>query len=106
MGFYIGNRQVTFDAEVLATMTAIHLLTSRLQTGQAFTIVTDSQAAMKRVETDSPGSGRDMAIEIIDLASKLYEQENTLTVRWVPGHCGIIGNQIADAEKAARKFKR
>ena len=48
---------------------------------------------MSTIESDYPGPGQGMALEmIIDLASKLYEQGNTLTVRWVPGHKGVIGN--------------
>lgn len=38
-----------------------------------------------------------MVIEIIGLANVLYEQENTLTVRWVPGHQGNAENEAADA---------
>ena len=44
-----------------------------------------------------------MAVEIIELASKIYEQDNTLTVRWVLGRGGVPGSEIANtpAKKAA-----
>jgi ribonuclease HI len=36
-------------------------------------------------------------------ASNNYEQGNTLTVRWVPGHRGAMGGEVADtfAKEAA-----
>ena len=54
-----------------------------------FTILTDSQEAMDHTRSDAPGPGQDMAIEIIELADVLYEQGNTLTVKWVPGLRGL-----------------
>lgn len=37
-----------------------------------------------------------MAIEIVDLVSKIYEQGDTLTARSVPGHREVMGSEIAD----------
>ena len=36
---------------------------------------------MEHIRSDAPGPGQDMAIEIIGLASTLYEEGNTLTVK-------------------------
>lgn len=33
---------------------------------------------------------------IIDMASRIHEQGNSLMVRWVPDHRGVMGNNIAD----------
>ena len=44
--------------------------------------------SFSRIERDCPGPVQDMAIETLGLAAKVYEQGNTLTVRWVPGHKG------------------
>ena len=55
---------------------------------------------------DAPGPEQDMASEIIGRASIIYEQDKTLIVRWVPGHRGVMGNEIADIyakEPAKRK---
>lgn len=57
IGFYVGNRQETFDAEILAIMGAIHLITSRQQAGQGFAIFTDFQAATQSIKADSPRPG-------------------------------------------------
>ena len=48
-----------------------------------------------------------MTIETIELANVLYEQGNTLTVKWVPGHGGVTGNEVADSydrEAAERRI--
>lgn len=51
---------------------------------------------MARIESDAPGPGQDMASEIIDRVSRIYEQDNTKTVRWVPSDRGVMGNEIAN----------
>ena len=76
-GFYIGNQQEAYDAELFAIMRSIHHLASRYC---SVAILTDSQA-MERIQSDAPGPGQDMAMEIIGLASTLYEQGNTPTVK-------------------------
>lgn len=50
--------------------------------GKTFTTFTDSRAAMERVTSDDPGPGQDMAIQTIDLAYRLVDQGNSVTVRW------------------------
>lgn len=81
IGFYVGNRQETFGAEIFAIMRTFHHLASKRQKPQDFIIFTDSQAAMTRIGAGLAGLGQDMAVEIIDLESKIYEQSNALTTR-------------------------
>ena len=57
------------------------ILASRHGKGRSFTILTDSQAAMVRLQTDAPGPGQGAAREIIELAHTLREQGNTISVR-------------------------
>ena len=100
----MGMWQETFGAEVSAITRAVHLLASRHQTGQDFAIFTDSQTAMKRFESDYPGPRQDVAIEVIDSASRIHDQGNTLAVRWEPEHRGVVGHEVADtsAREAAK----
>ena len=63
----------------------------------------DSTAAIERVRSDEMGLGQRFAVAIIEVCSRLLSRGNTLTLRWVPNHLGIEGNEIADdwAKRAA-----
>lgn len=80
-GFYIGRHPEAIDAELSAAMRGLRHLVERRATGESCTIFTGSQAAMRRIQNDAPRPGQDMAIEIIELASHLYNQGNAVTVR-------------------------
>ena len=66
-------------------------------------VFSDSQAALKRAQTDKIGPGQALAKEIIAQATKLVESGVRVILRWVPSHIGIEGNEKADmiAKKAA-----
>lgn len=49
---------------------------------------------MRRLQTDAPGPGQDLAPDIIELAHTLQEQ-NIIATRWVPGHRVAAGNELA-----------
>jgi ribonuclease HI len=63
------------------------------------TIFTDSQAAIKSIKRPGRASGMQVLGEIL----QSIEDLNTLpvTIRWIPGHEGIQGNEVAD--KAAKE---
>ena len=73
--------------------------------GQAYTIFTDSVAAMRRMTGDAPGPGQEMAVRAIEIASRLVGLDNTIVIRWTPAHRGAVGNEMADqAAKEAATF--
>ena len=97
-----------FDAELSALVRGIELFFLRAAPGIHFRIFTDSQAAMRRVLDDRPGPGQQMAIRGIIGAMKTYQRGASISVDWVPGHAGVVGNEIADqwaADAAAREFR-
>jgi ribonuclease HI len=61
-------------------------------------IFSDSQAALK--ELSSPNVTLGLVAECLDAVSALASR-NKVTLIWVPGHCGIPGNDKAD--KLARQ---
>ena len=57
----MGNHEEAYDAELFAIMKGIHHLASRHCNRRGFTILTDLQAAISRIQPDAPRPGQDMA---------------------------------------------
>ena len=97
-----------FDAELSALVRGIELCFLQAAPGIHFRIFTDSQAAMRRMLDDRPGPGQPMAIRGIIGAMKTYQQGASISISWVPGHAGVVGNEIADqwaVDAATRESK-
>lgn len=75
-------------------MRAVYSLVTRQQSGRSFTVSTDSRADMQRVASDNPGPGKTWPEK--PLNEQVSYPHNTLTIRWVPGHRGVVDNEIAD----------
>ena len=95
-GFRLGGGHEAYDAELAAVVYALVHFHARNERGQDYTIFTDSVAAMRRMRGDAPGPGQDMAIRAIEIAERLVQRENTVTIRWTPAHAGVEGNERAD----------
>ena len=92
----MGGGHEAYDAELAALAHGLVHLYGRSETGQAYTIFTDSTAAIGRIVGDAPGPDQEMAIRIIELAQRIVDQGNSITVRWTPAHMGVEGNERAD----------
>ena len=102
-GTYLGKNKEVFDAEVFATGQAIRTFSDRNEENRRYTIFSDSQAALNRVQHDRTGPGQAVAIQAIAMTQALTDRGNTLALRWTPSHAGIEGNDQADkrAKRAA-----
>ena len=80
----MGGGHEAYDAELAALANDLIHLHGRGETGQTYTVFTDSTAAMRRMVSDAPGPGQEMAIRIIELARRIIDQGNSITVRWTP----------------------
>ena len=92
-GFGMGGGHEAYDAEPAALVYGLIRLHGRGEVGHTHTIFTESTAAMRQIVKDAPGAGQEMAIE---LARRIIDQGNSITVRWTPAHRGVEGNERAD----------
>jgi len=104
MGYYLGANKEVYDAELYALLQAVKRFRQRGTTGRNFIVFADAQAALNRCRNDHAGPGKVLAKGIIQWSYVVRSQGNTLTLRWVPGHADVEGNEIADirAKAAAR----
>jgi len=70
------------------------------------TVFMDSQATLKRIQSDEPGPGQVLVLRTMNWADALQRKNIQVEYRWVPTHKGIEGNEEADqqATKAAYKY--
>ncbi|KAL7725845.1 hypothetical protein ACLKA6_015926 [Drosophila palustris] len=102
MSIAMGKTPSIFQAEIHAIeVCAIECIRRRMQ-GATIFILSDSQAALKALESFKITS------KLVDNCLRKLDclgERNTLTVGWIPGHEGHEGNEIADclAKKGAIK---
>jgi ribonuclease HI len=99
-----GVSMTVFQTEILAIKTCTEHLLEKSDHGKSLTIYSDSQAALKALNNFSTRSK--LVHETKDKLNALGAQNN-LSLSWVPAHCGIEGNEVADKlakEGANRDF--
>ena len=94
----LGSQASPFDAEVSTLVRAIEICALDAEEGLQFGVFTDSQAAMQRLQDDMPGPGQALARRGIRVARQgIIGRGASIRVEWVPGHCGVQGNELADS---------
>jgi ribonuclease HI len=94
--FHLGHNKEVFDAELYMIYEAISILASWVTGGHRYTVFADTQSAIWRCASNAVGMGHYLARLIIAKTHDIIENRNTITIRWVPGHKGIPGNEEAD----------
>ena len=92
-GTYLGRNKVVFDAELFAIGQAREEFEGRKESNREYTIFSDSQAAISRIQHDRTGPGQSLAVRAIAAASSIATRGNRITIRWTPSHMGITGNE-------------
>ena len=91
--YHLGPNKKAFDAEVYAIYQALDILDQRQESGRQYTVFVDSTAAIDRIRS---GSGQSPAIACIKVCTRLESRGGEVTVRWVPAHHGVPGNEVAN----------
>jgi ribonuclease HI len=101
--FHLGSNKEVFDAELYAIYQAVMRFAQREEYNTEYTIFADSTSAIQRCKTDHLGAGQQFARATIKWSEDLASRGCTLTIRWVPSHANIEGNETADvwAKEAA-----
>ena len=80
----------SYEEEVEAMMMATEWIANHCQTSHNVTICTDSQSLCLALQSFNQ--------ETDNIRANLKDHEGAITIQWIPGHSGIPGNDLADAE--------
>ena len=89
--FRLPSHCCVFTAEAFAILQA--LIYADI-THLPYVICTDSLSVVSALQ--SSVSDHPIVTDIMDLVHRLTEQGRRIIIVWVPGHCGIYGNEVAD----------
>jgi ribonuclease HI len=96
-----GKAAVSYTAEQEAILAALEDLTDKgLPEGQKIALLTDSLSNV--MSLGKPGARDEVEAQILGKACELCEAGNELTMRFIRGHVGHVGNEMAD--ESAGKF--
>ena len=104
--FYLGMNKEVFDAETFAIYQALRVVDRRQESGHCYTIFVDSTAAIDRVRTDALGPGQRFAIAAMGACDRALARDNEVTVRWVPAHSSMEGNEQVDITPGQQRVEQ
>jgi ribonuclease HI len=83
-----------------------NIIGSKRNTAREVIILSDSQAAIQAVQNPQRPSGQYVLRLLYDHVRTLRSQSTNITLRWIPAHVGVPGNEAADgnAKCAALEF--
>jgi ribonuclease HI len=97
----LGKNNEIFDAELWGVSDALKVALEVAHPNEAVTVFIDSQAAIQQIRYLTGGGGQAITLQIYRRALELQRKHHPVTLRWVPGHANIEGNERAD--KAAKE---
>ena len=90
---YLGTNCTVFQAELMAINLAAYHIDQLDKVGLEYNFFIDNQAAIKALEQVSSSNKfiHETKLKLNDIC-----RNNQVTLRWIPGHQGHLGNEIAD----------
>lgn len=103
MNFRLGTARehTVYEGEGVGILLAITLMRRiRMGRGVTLNIGVDNQAAIQATQSSTSNSGHYIWDEIHKAAERICRERPgmKITIRWTPGHEGILGNEAADVE--------
>ena len=84
----------SFETEVWALQLAVEWLRVNGEAEDRFLICSDSRSALSAL-AGSVGKPHSL---VVGLRAELDQVPSMVDLQWIPGHCGLSGNELADAE--------
>jgi len=92
----IGPNSIVYNGELGGITRALEYATTMAEQGVKFKVCSDNQAGLLRLRTLSDNPGQDNQIRAIKATKAIRAKGAEVELIWVPGHCDIPGNELAD----------
>jgi len=104
---HLGRQKEAFDAEIYAMSAAVKIADEICweKKVRRVTIFTDSQATLRRIQSDEPGPGQVLALRTMNWESELTDENIQVEYQCVPAHKGVEGNEEADLQVTKAAYK-
>ena len=85
-----------FSAEMFAILMACEFINDMPNTPRGVVILSDSKSSLQALERGGSRNRSDVQANILHVAHQIITKGSDLALMWLPSHCGIRGNELAD----------